>query len=86
MKTTLIDIIDQYNLLPNNEFRVWFLNNMENLLDKEREQILDSHIRGYIIGGGDGLLYDPVCYYDETYNIDDSIINMMKDRIVENDK
>ena len=86
MKTTLIDIIDQYNLLPNNEFRVWFLNNMENLLDKEREQILDSHIRGYIRGGGDGLLYDPVCYYDETYNIDDSIINMMKDRIVENDK
>jgi hypothetical protein len=33
----------------------------------EREQIDDAHITGYIIGGGEGDLYQPENYYKETY-------------------
>lgn len=35
--------------------------------EMEREQIIDAHITGYIIGGGEGDLYQPENYYNETY-------------------
>jgi len=35
--------------------------------EMEREQIVDAHITGYIIGGGEGDLYQPENYYNETY-------------------
>ena len=36
-------------------------------LEMEQEQIVDAHITGYIIGGGEGDLYQPENYYNETY-------------------
>ena len=34
----------------------------------EKEQIIDAHTIGYVIGGGNGDLYDCKQYYNETFN------------------
>jgi len=36
-------------------------------LTKEKEQIIDAHTEGYVIGGGNGDLYNCKQYYNETY-------------------
>jgi hypothetical protein len=33
----------------------------------EKEQITEAHTIGYIIGGGNGDLYNPKEYYNETF-------------------
>ena len=39
----------------------------EELLEMEKEQITEAHTIGYIIGGGNGDLYNPKEYYNETF-------------------
>jgi hypothetical protein len=39
----------------------------EELLEMEKEQIIEAHTIGYIIGGGNGDLYNPKEYYNETF-------------------
>ena len=36
--------------------------------EMEKQQIIDAHTLGYIIGGGNGDLYNPKEYYNETFN------------------
>jgi hypothetical protein len=35
--------------------------------EMEKEQITEAHTIGYIIGGGNGDLYNPKEYYNETF-------------------
>jgi hypothetical protein len=35
--------------------------------EMEKEQIIEAHTIGYIIGGGNGDLYNPKEYYNETF-------------------
>jgi hypothetical protein len=35
--------------------------------EMEKEQIIEAHTIGYIIGGGNGDLYNPKEYYSETF-------------------
>ena len=35
--------------------------------EMEKHQIVDAHTIGYIIGGGNGDLYNPKEYYNETF-------------------
>lgn len=41
---------------------------IESLLEMEKQQIIDAHTKGYLIGGGNGDLYDCKQYYNETFN------------------
>jgi hypothetical protein len=34
----------------------------------EKQQMIDAHTIGYVIGGGNGDLYDCKQYYNETFN------------------
>lgn len=40
---------------------------LEQAKEMEKEQIIDAHTIGYIIGGGNGDLYNPKEYYNETF-------------------
>jgi hypothetical protein len=40
---------------------------LENAKEIERGQIIEAHTIGYIIGGGNGDLYNPKEYYNETF-------------------
>ena len=48
-----------------------YINGVKHFLDQakemEKQQIIDAHTIGYIIGGGNGDLYDCKEYYNETY-------------------
>jgi molecular chaperone GrpE (heat shock protein) len=33
----------------------------------EKQQIIEAHTQGYVIGGGNGDLYDTEQYYNETF-------------------
>jgi hypothetical protein len=33
----------------------------------EKQQIIEAHTQGYVIGGGNGDLYDTEQYYKETF-------------------
>jgi hypothetical protein len=35
-----------------------------------KEEITDAHTTGYVIGGGDGDMYEPKQYYNETFGGD----------------
>jgi hypothetical protein len=37
--------------------------------EMEKQQIVDAHTIGYVIGGGNGDLYDCKQYYNETFKI-----------------
>jgi flagellar biosynthesis/type III secretory pathway protein FliH len=39
----------------------------EKAKEMEKEQIIDAHTEGYVIGGGNGDLYNCKQYYNETY-------------------
>jgi hypothetical protein len=39
----------------------------EQAKEMEKEQIIEAHTIGYIIGGGNGDLYNPKEYYNETF-------------------
>jgi actin-like ATPase involved in cell morphogenesis len=39
----------------------------EELLEMEKQQIIEAHTQGYVIGGGNGDLYDTEQYYNETF-------------------
>ena len=52
-----------YILIPVN--KVDFL--QEQSKEMEKEQITEAHTIGYIIGGGNGDLYNPKEYYKETF-------------------
>jgi len=41
-------------------------------LSVEKEQIIDAHTEGYVIGGGNGDLYNCKQYYNETYGSEGS--------------
>ena len=32
-----------------------------------KEEVINAHTIGYVIGGGDGDMYEPKQYYNETY-------------------
>ena len=40
---------------------------LEQAKEMEKEQIIEAHTIGYIIGGGNGDLYNPKEYYNETF-------------------
>jgi hypothetical protein len=40
---------------------------IEQAKEMEKEQIIEAHTIGYIIGGGNGDLYNPKEYYNETF-------------------
>jgi hypothetical protein len=50
-------------LLPNEEIIECY----EQAKELEKKQITDAHTQGYVIGGGNGELYDCKQYYNEIF-------------------
>jgi hypothetical protein len=42
-------------------------NIFEQAKEMERQQIIEAHTQGYVIGGGNGDLYDTENYYNTTF-------------------
>lgn len=40
----------------------------DGLIEMEKQQLIDAHTKGYIIGGGNGDLYDCKQYYNDKFN------------------
>ena len=39
---------------------------MEQAKEMEKQQIIEAHTNGYVIGGGNGYLHEPEQYYNKT--------------------
>jgi hypothetical protein len=55
--------VNQYGILT----KGLVLNLLSQAKEMEKEQIIEAHTIGYIIGGGNGDLYNPKEYYNETF-------------------
>ena len=84
MKTVIQIIIEQRNKLSQNDFDTWILSNKKELLEKEKEQIIEARLDGFKISGEgwngeypfEGKSYkeintriDNEGYYNQTYNL-----------------
>lgn len=49
---------------------ILFLELIDKAKEMEKEQIIEAHTIGYVIGGGNGDLYNPKDYYNETFKHD----------------
>jgi len=66
MKTAvewLVETIEKNRHKPIRELFVY----IRQAKEMEKEQIIEAHTIGYIIGGGNGDLYNPKEYYNETF-------------------
>jgi hypothetical protein len=71
MKTVMQIIIEQRNILSQNDFDTWILSNKKDLLEKEKEQIMNDYKEGF----NQGILYcneqkfiSKEEYYNQIYN------------------
>ena len=49
------------------EYTHIFLEELEQAKAMHEQEITDAHTTGYVIGGGNGDIYEPKQYYNETY-------------------
>jgi hypothetical protein len=68
MKHTAVEQLQVYLSISLGRDRMRMLfNEFEKAKEMEKEQIIEAHTIGYIIGGGNGDLYNPKEYYNETF-------------------
>ena len=67
MKTVLQDLIEGFNVTPDETFCEWLREQQNNLLEKEKEQIMQSYNDGYVNKAFDKPR-NPLEYYNQTYN------------------
>ena len=67
MKTVIQIIIEQRNKLSQNDFDTWILSNKKELLEKEKEQIIDATCLGKYNNIDDRQKGEQ--YYNQTYNL-----------------
>lgn len=65
--TVLKNIISNFDLMANDHFLDWFKENKEVLLEKEKQQIIDSYLQGFCHCEYEGII-DAQKYYKETFN------------------
>ena len=66
MKTAMQELIEMKKRLSMNEFDTWLLSNIEILLEKEKEQIIDAFNEPLWITGKPNIKAEE--YYNQTYN------------------
>jgi hypothetical protein len=57
-------ILDKFSLLSDGDFKYWMINNYDELIEMEREQIIDAY---YYDPNCDEIKDDGEQYYNETY-------------------
>ena len=70
MKTVLQDLIEGFNVTPDETFCEWLREQQNNLLEKEKKQIIDAHEQGredFLQEISRNAMYGKG-YYNETYN------------------
>ena len=67
---TLIDNLIKLGYLHSNGFgqSLKVTEVIKQAKEMEKQQLIDAHTKGYLIGGGNGDLYDCKQYYNETFN------------------
>ena len=67
MKTVLQDLIEGFNVTPDETFCEWLREQQNNLLEKEKEQIIEAYCDGFVQGSeGDRIMSEE--YYNQNYN------------------
>ncbi len=67
---TLIDNLIKLGYLHSNGFgqSLKVTEVIKQAKEMEKQQIIDAHTKGYVIGGGNGDLYDCKQYYNDNFN------------------
>lgn len=68
MKTAMTELIEMKKRLSMNEFDTWLLSNIEILLEKEKEQIIDAYDAGFNEANSIYQNTFSLDYYNQTYN------------------
>ena len=61
------DLIEGFNVTPDETFLEWLRSEQNNLIEKEKEQIILSYDAGFVNGAFDKPR-TPKKYYNQTYN------------------
>ena len=59
----LVEILGKYN----EEMVFLYQNEIEQAKAMHKEEIMNAHTIGYVIGGGNGYIHEPEQYYNETF-------------------